>query len=431
MSAYRLFLVVSGVAAFASHTAFTLNIAYQSRVVGLDPLQLILVGTVMEAVCFVTQVPTGVLADRYGRRPAVVAGHLLMGTGLLLWGMVPAYAAILAAVVVWSIGAVCVDGALQAWAAGEIGEDGTGRAFVRAGQCEQAGMVLGIVAAVALTAVGPAVPIVAGGALTLLLGLALAAVMRESPAPCPPSEPAPRPPGEPAPPPGRRRGGGVLLALVAGSLFAGMSSEGFDRLTQPRLLDDFGLSTTALGGIAVVAALGAIVVSGRLARYAGTGHPRRLGLLVTGAHAAGAAAVIGFALSGHVTAAVAYLLAASLLRTVAGPILAIWLVSATTPERRATAFSIQAQGDALGQIAGGPPAGLIAQRAGPAAGIATAGLFLVPAAALFLVGALAGRHQGQHRRRGPPGGVQVQVLSDRAGAQVPAPGSSGRMKVRS
>ncbi|MCW3839066.1 hypothetical protein ONA70_03015 [Micromonospora yasonensis] len=44
---------------------------------------------------------------------------------------------------VWAVGAVCVDGALEAWAADEIGVARVGRAFVRAGQLAQVGTVLG------------------------------------------------------------------------------------------------------------------------------------------------------------------------------------------------------------------------------------------------------------------------------------------------
>ena len=229
MSAYRLFLILCGVGAFAGNLAFTLNIVYQAQVVGLGPLQLVLVGTVMEAVAFFAQVPTGVIADVYSRRLSVVIGYVLMGLGLLLWGLVPTFAAILAANAVWAIGAVCVDGAQEAWAADEIGEDRIGRAFARGGQIGQAGTVAGIVAAVVLASLGLAVPIVAAGALTVLIGVGLAVFMPENgwhrgehPATTMWSQVALG---------GRAvRTSPILIGLVAGTLFLGMSSEGFDRL---------------------------------------------------------------------------------------------------------------------------------------------------------------------------------------------------------
>jgi MFS transporter, DHA3 family, tetracycline resistance protein len=84
MSSYRLFLLINGWASFAGQTAFTLNLIYQATVVGLSPLQLVLVGTLMETVCFVAQVPTGVIADLVSRRLSVIIGYLLMGAGLLV-----------------------------------------------------------------------------------------------------------------------------------------------------------------------------------------------------------------------------------------------------------------------------------------------------------------------------------------------------------
>ncbi|MBL7253998.1 MFS transporter [Paractinoplanes lichenicola] len=381
MSAYRLYLLVSGVGSFASRTAFTLNLIYQATVVGLSPLQLVLVGTLMEAVCFVAQVPTGVIADRYSRRLSVIAGYLLMGVGLLVWGLFPSYAAILVANVVWAIGAVCVDGAEEAWAADEIEPERVTRAFVRGGQVSQAGALAGIVAAVGLTAIEPALPIVVGAVVTLALAVLLIALMTEdrwSPAT-------------------KRekvssqlsavRGNVVLVAILGGTLFAGMSSEGFDRLSQPFLIPFVGGHPVELvfGGLAIVAALGSIVVTGLAGRWIDVVRPQRVGRVLAVVQALTAAGMIGLGLAGHWWSAVGLYLAVRLLRDTAGPILNVWLVSATAPESRATVFSIVSQADALGQVAGGPPAGFVAQRRAIGAGISVAGLFVVPAVALYVL----------------------------------------------
>lgn len=405
MSAYRLFLVIAGVSAFAANTAFTLNLVYQSQVVGLGPLQLVLVGTLMEVVCFVAQVPTGVIADVYSRRLSVVTGYLLMGAGLVLWGMVPTYAAVLAANAIWAIGAVCVDGAQEAWAADEIGAAASGRAFVRAGQLGQAGTLLGIVAAVALASVNLALPIVVAAVITLALGATLAFVMPEKNW----SRSVPGRSNTTDAPGGAGTGwrsmraqmadgahvvrrSALLSAVVAGTVFAGMSSEGFDRLAQPHFLTDLrfplGFAPPVwFGAFAVVAALGSIVLLGALGRHVHAAHPRRIGWLLAAVQGAGAAGVICFGLAGSFWWAVAIYLVVTLLRESTGPILTVWLVSATTSSSRATVFSLHAQADALGQIAGGPPAGLVGQRRSIGAGIATSGLFLLPAVALFAVAA--------------------------------------------
>ena len=387
MSQYRLYLFVRGLGSFAAKTAFTLNLIYQATVVGLSPLQLVLVGTLMEAVCFVAQVPTGVLADRYSRRLSVITGYLLMGAGLLVWGLIPSYAAILTATVIWAIGAVCVDGAEEAWASDEIEAALVTRAFVRGGQVGQAGALLGIVAAVGLTALEPAWPIVAGGVLTLGLGVLLACLMKEehwTPVRANGSMRRQLQAGARA-----VRHSAALAAILAATLFAGMSSEGFDRLGQPFLLPSIGGRPVELvfGGLAMAAAVGSIVATGLAGRRLDLVEPRRAGRLLAVVQAATAAAMIGFGLAGQWWVAVGLYLAVRVLRDTASPILDVWLVAATEPGSRATVFSIVAQADALGQIAGGPPAGVVAQRSSLGAGISVAGLFVLPAVVLFALAA--------------------------------------------
>jgi MFS transporter, DHA3 family, tetracycline resistance protein len=410
MSSYRLYLLVCGLGSFAGRTAFTLNLIYQATVVGLSPLQLVLVGTLMETVCFVAQVPTGVIADLYSRRLSVIVGYLLMGAGLLVWGLLPSYAAILVANVIWSIGAVCVDGAEEAWAADEIGPDRVARAFVRGGQVGQAGALLGIVAATGLAFFGLGVPIVAGGVLTLGVGLLLMFVMTEkswSPTAAP-DRTTWRSMRRQVVSGGRAvRHSGMLAGIVAGTLFAGMSSEGFDRLSQPFLLPFLGAESTGLvfGALAMVAALGSIAATGLAGRRLDALHPRRTGRILAALEALTAAGMIGFGLTGRLWPAVVLYLLVRLLRDSAAPILSVWLVSATTAGSRATVFSIQAQADALGQIVGGPPVGVVAQRRSIGAGISAAGLFLLPAVGLF---ALAARRSPAVAPE-PPAGAVVPV----------------------
>jgi MFS transporter, DHA3 family, tetracycline resistance protein len=393
MSSYRLYLLINGWGSFASRTAFTLNLIYQATVVGLSPLQLVLVGTLMETVCFVAQVPTGVIADLVSRRLSVVIGYLLMGAGLLVWGLFPSFGAILVANVIWSVGAVCVDGAEEAWAADEIDPDRVTKAFVRGGQIGQAGALLGIVAATGLAVFGLGVPIVAGGALTLALGVLLGFVMKEerwSPTATEERTTWRSMRGQVVSGGRAVRHSGMLAGIVAGTLFAGMSSEGFDRLSQPFLLPFLPAGVRAelvFGALTMVAALGSIVVTGVAGRRLDALHPHRTGRIMAAFEALTAAGMIWFGFAGQLWIAIGLYLAVRLLRDGAGPILTVWLVSATAPGSRATVFSIQAQADALGQIVGGPPAGLVGQKRSIGAGISAAGLFLLPAMIVFAVAA--------------------------------------------
>src|SRR5262245_51370259 len=179
MPAYAVYLLISGISSFASGAASTLNLVYQIENVGLGPLQLVLVGTVLEVTCFVAQVPTGVIADLYSRRLSVIVGYLLIGAGFLLQGFVPDFVAILAGNVIWGIGATCVDGAEEAWVSGEVGDARAGDAFTRGSQVGQAAMVLGIGAGVLVATAGLEWPVLLGGAAWLLLAGVLVAVMPE------------------------------------------------------------------------------------------------------------------------------------------------------------------------------------------------------------------------------------------------------------
>ena len=266
------------------------------QVVGLQPLQIVLTGTVMEISCFLAQIPTCIIADLYSRKRSVVLGQLLMGSGLLFMGGVPTFAAGLIGHAIWGVGAVCVDGALEAWAAEEIGESRMGLAFARQGQITQAGGIVGVLAAVALSSVSLAAPTVVAGVVVLLLAAFLAVGM--------PERHFVRPIGDAGPArsvvvrhlravrtqfaAGRRqvRDSRVLRMLLVGALFVGLSSEGVDRLSQPHLLADLHFPTDPapafwFGGFAIGAMLGSIglteLIRRRIDRLDARGISRWLG----------------------------------------------------------------------------------------------------------------------------------------------------------
>jgi DHA3 family tetracycline resistance protein-like MFS transporter len=63
----RLYLTFSFVTSALYSLIFTVNLLYYILIAKLDPLQLVLVGTALEASVFLFEVPTGVLADSYSR----------------------------------------------------------------------------------------------------------------------------------------------------------------------------------------------------------------------------------------------------------------------------------------------------------------------------------------------------------------------------
>ena len=51
---------------------------------GYGPLQLVLLGTVLEVTALLTEVPTGVVADRFSRKWSVVASYAMMSVAMML-----------------------------------------------------------------------------------------------------------------------------------------------------------------------------------------------------------------------------------------------------------------------------------------------------------------------------------------------------------
>src|SRR2546423_10112155 len=114
LSAYTVYLIFAALFNLSFATIVTVNLVYQVEVAKLNPLQLVLLGTALETVYFLCQVPTGVLADVYSRRLAVIVGICLVGAGFIIEASFPNFVTILLAQSLFGIGATFTDGAEQA-----------------------------------------------------------------------------------------------------------------------------------------------------------------------------------------------------------------------------------------------------------------------------------------------------------------------------
>ena len=369
----------------------TTNVVYQFEVAHIDPFGLLLIGAALELTCLVVQVPTGLLADSYSRKRAVVAGTLLVGAGFLLEGLVPSFWAIVAAQVVWGAGASLADGADDAWLSEEAGSAEASRLFLRAAQVTAPAGFVGIVAGVSLATVRLSLPIVIGGCLTVLIGVLLGFLMLERN-----FRPARPELGRlPAMAHAARdavaliRSRPVLLSILVVTLTTAAWSEGFDRLWQVHLLHDVGLphiagvSPLLWYGFAMAGSIGiGIAVTGIALRRLDLGNRSVVlrTLVVSTAALAGATAVFALA-PGLPFAIVAYWVVRNASR-IWEPVQRAWLNTNLEPATRATLFSIDGQANALGQVVAGPLLGLLARASIPAALLAAA-LLLLPALAIF------------------------------------------------
>ncbi len=396
------FYVLTAVAAFAYAACFTLNLVFQYRVVGLDPFQMVLVGTVLEATCFVFEVPTGIVADLWSRRVSVIIGFFLVGVGFAVEGIFATFAAALVSNVVWGIGYTFTSGALQAWITDEVGEDRVAPIFTREVQIDLTFSFVGILAAGALGLVALRVPIILAGATLVLLAVGLAVVMPERH-----FHPTPR---------GERqtfghlkdqfvaglriaRGRRVVRVFLLVSVLVGLSSEVFDRLWQVRVLDTFELPAflgsdpaVAFTVFALVGSIVSLLASGASSRWL----PARVvdedpGLPVALAAAVQVVAVVGVALLGNLWLVLAALWLHNASSAFSAPIQATWLNRNLESSSRATVLSMNSQANAIGQVVGGPPLGALATRTSiPVALLVAAAVQLPSVLALLRVRHAAG-----------------------------------------
>src|SRR5439155_7685922 len=118
--------VFYGIEFALSMPAFVVAVVYFVREVHMSPLQLVATGTVMEVAVFLFEVPTGVVADTYGRRLSLAIAFLVQGAAWILVGAVPTFWVIALAWFLWGFGATFESGAHQAWITDEVGVERVG-----------------------------------------------------------------------------------------------------------------------------------------------------------------------------------------------------------------------------------------------------------------------------------------------------------------
>lgn len=385
--ATRVYLVLSAGMAGLFTLVATLNLVYQATVVGLSPLQLVLVGTMLEAVCFIAEVPTGIVADLYSRRLSVLIGLVLLGCGWVLEGSVPHFAAVLVAQVIWGTGYTFTSGATEAWIADEIGDDTVVTAvFVHGTKAAQAGTIGGILLAGALGLIWLRLPIIVGGIGYVLLAVLLAAIMPERPFSVARDRPTMSGQFRAGLQLARRRR--LVRTLLVVSLVSGLSSEAFDRLWTVHLLrfpalDDADrvLWFTAIGLIGTLLSLLVTAVISRVSP--GTlahAHPTRL--MATLAFVQVAAAAI-FAVTGHFAIALIVLWLRTIAEVIAQPVGTAWLNRQLEPSVRATVLSMENQSNAVGQVVGGPVLGWVGSAVSVRAALLCSAATLSPVIGLY------------------------------------------------
>ena len=366
---------------------------YLVRELHFSPLQLVLMGTAMEAAVFLGEVPTGVVADTYSRRLSLIIGYVGMGVAWAAVGLVSAPWLVIALWALWGLSYTFTSGAEQAWITDEVGVENVGRVFLRGARWGQVGSVLGLFAQVGLGVVSLRAGVILGGVFTIAVGLGCLAFM--------PEHGFVRRPRE-------ERGSALaelrttasagaryawaapaILLLIGVELFMGASSEAFDRLKEAHFLRDVGLP----GEIDPVVWFGLLWLAGMVLNIAA------IGSLIKRVDRGGResvarylfafvflelVAMLVFALTGSIWLAVAGILGVFFARSMAGPLFDTWLNEQITDSSvRATVISLTGQSNAVGQSAGGPALGVVGNVWGISAALAVGAAAIAPALGLF------------------------------------------------
>ena len=391
--AYKLFMLMTAVQSLALTTVFTINLVYQVRQVGLNPLQLVLVGTTLELTAFLMEIPTGVVADVYSRRLSVILGFLLLGIGFLVEGSLPIFEALLVAQVIMGLGYTFLSGATSAWVVDEIGPERAGGAFLRSSQVAQVTSFLAIFVSVALASISLQTAIIAGGVLLLLLAALLAVVMPER--------------GFERRQSDERetwralfstlregisviRAGQILILIMLATVIHGAFSEGFDRLSIAHILENFSLPPLGpineiawfgiISAVSMPLSLGATEV---LRRRLDMSNGRSVAKTLMLVYVVMIGSVLLFTLGESFALILLGLWLTQAARQVRNPLMEAWINLYVESDVRATVLSIQGQADAFGQIAGGPVVGAIGLASSVRTAISVSGLMLLPILLVF------------------------------------------------
>ena len=361
---------------------FTLNAIYYVSQAGLNPLQLVMVGTILELSVLLFEMPTGLAADFFGRKKSLVAGTFIIGAAHLLEGSFPEFWAIALGSVLWGVGWTFISGAEQAWIADELDNKDLDRVFLKGEQYSSLGRFVGIIASVLLAElISVQATILIAGGLLVLLAVCTLAVMPETKFATVSREGST----------GFSRmilaikggvshikGNRVLTGIAAITLLWGLASEGFDRLWGAHFIEGFSLSEENsiywFGAFYAIAFLLNMVMLKVVEVYV-KGRYAGVLLLINGLLSF---AMLLFAFSGNFLMAVLLYWAIASLRNVNYPLMSVMTNERLQPQGRATALSMFGQMDALGQVAGGPLVGMIALYTSIQTGIASSALLIIP-----------------------------------------------------
>lgn len=330
----------------------------------------------------VLEVPTGAVADRWGRSRSVGLGCLVMMVALAVFAFTTTFAVLLASFMLWALAAALMSGADLALLYDSLQALGREAEYERHAGRGEAAVWIGVATA---TAIGGPLAVMTSIRFTIFVGIAVyfaaavsAFLMVEAPH---------RGPADVV----TRYFGGIRVALriawrdralrwlvaLGGAIHAGIGASMY--FVQPLLLDrgvELGLAFSSLQVLPwLAAATGALIVASALRRV---GEVTVLSVLAAG----GLAAYAGLA-SVPSLAAFAFVPVLAMLESTIIPLTTGYVNRRVPSEQRATVLSLESLSRGLFIAPLGPLAGAVADREGLPAAYATLGVALALGTLIF------------------------------------------------
>lgn len=389
MSPYAVYLTMRGWAALLESMWLTIVLLYHATVITTDPLQLVLIGVVLEASVFLFEIPTGLFADTLGRRRSMITGFTITGIAFIIEGAFPHFSTVLLAAFLTGLGFTFYSGASDAWIADEIGLDQANQAYLRGTQISLATALIGTAIAIPLGSIQLNLPILIGGIAQLVLAGFLLRFMTETG--FTPSKNQHHIVRETL---GTFRKSTQLVQqrpalanILLIGIIVGLSVGGFDRLYTPHLVGNFALplfeAVVWFGIISAALKILTILVIELARQRLNMTDNRQLVNALSWMYVGTIAGNLIFALTVSFPLALASFLFSQTLRAGSKPIFVAWINQHAETQVRATVISMYWQANALGQICGAPIIGVIGRVVSLRTAITVAALSLSPTLWLF------------------------------------------------
>ena len=395
LSAYKTYLLFSAITAMCFSLVTTVMMVYHIEILHLNPLQLMLVGTTLELACFIFEIPTAIVADVYSRKLSIVIGGVLTGVGFILEGSISSFIFVLVAQIVWGLGSTFISGSLEAWIAEEEKNKDLDEIYIKGAQAGQIGAFIGIVLSTVIANFSVRLPIIVSGVLFIILALFLWLYMPEN-------NFKPSAPGDLNTfkkmvytfKSGLKivKSKSIIMILLAVTLFYGLSSEGYDRLSNAHFLQDTTLpklgnlsSVTWFGIFGILGMILSFIVMHFMAKNLKNEDNRKNGKLLLCINILYISSMLIFALTRNFSLMLIAYLATNTFRIINEPIFSAWLNGHIDDNSRATVLSINGQMNSLGQILGGPIIGIIATNISVSIGIVCTSLLVAPVLVLYII----------------------------------------------